>query len=150
MNLAALSNWGETKGNNLKALTDAMIAGLSGTGAIEIIAKGSVAKLIKSEDDANDADLAMLDLLIHMGREADIKRQKALSSKMQNGVDIDMAEIKKARSSSPVEEEALASRNDNEPTGSKTEKKRKLGAKDGFLDAEGAENRERAKRSRSR
>ena len=159
LNLAALCNGRDTGVNNLKALTNAMVAGISGTGAIELIAKGAAAKLVKSGDDANDADVAMLDLAIEMGKQAELirqkiedKKQKALTAKPEdykstNG-DVDMAE---ASSSSPAPpptpvDEALAPRDDN----LETEKKRKLGGKDGFLDAEEAENRDRAKRSRSR
>lgn len=157
LNLAALCNGRDTSEDNMRTLTNALVAGISGTGAIEIIAKGSVAKLIKSEDDANDADIAMLDLAIKMGTQAELIKQK-IQAKRQGSVgsptgeDTEMVEIKKAQSSSPAPaltpaatEEALAPRDENEPTG-----KRKLDGKDGFLDAENAEDRERAKRSRSR
>ena len=151
LNLAALCNTRNKEGDNLKTLTDAMVAGISGTGAIEIIAKGSVTKLLESKDDANDADMAMLDLIIQLGKEAEAKKN-ALAAKpdghTSTNEDVDMAE---ASSSSPAPpptpaDETLAPRDDN----LETEKKRKLVGKDGFLDAEDAENMERAKRSRSR
>lgn len=154
LNLAALCNTRNTEGDNLKALTDAMVAGLSGTGVLEIIAKGSMTKLVESEGDANDADMAMLDLIIQLGKEAEAAKQRALAARVVSSTngDVDMVEIKKAPSSSPppaptpdMNEEALIPRDENQPAG-----KRKLNGKDGFLGAENADNKERAKRSRSR
>ena len=162
LNLAALCSRRESETDSIKALTDAMVAGLSGTGAIEIIAQGSVAKLVGGDDAATDADVAMLDLVIEMGKQAERAKQRMEALSLQNGdgdVDMDGAEnavrVKKQPSSSPAltpaatqdGEEALAPSEGNEAA---AVGKRKASGKDGFLAAEDGENRERAKRSRSR
>lgn len=62
----------------MRALTDAMISGLSGTGAVELIAKGSVVKLIGNPAEANDADVSMLETLIQIGKEAEAMKSERL------------------------------------------------------------------------
>ena len=79
LNLAALLGSGSSSQDNMRSLTDAMVAGLSGTGAVEIIAKGSVAKLVRDPAQANGADDLTLDLLIQMGKEAEAMKAERLA-----------------------------------------------------------------------
>lgn len=170
----------------MRALTDAMVAGLSGTGAVEIIAKGSVAKLITNPAEANDADVSMLDAFILMGKEAEAMKAERLAkwvdstqrrgglesptpaqrrqphqlvgsgayaqqngeavadnaaAKVDRNVDVDMDNnVVPVVPTVPV---ANSSNSSPAPQG----EKRKLGDKNGLLDAE---DMERAKRSKSR
>lgn len=167
----------------MRALTDAMVAGLSGTGAVEIIAKGSVAKLVQDPAQANGADDLTLDLLIQMGKEAEAMKAERLAkwidSTQQRGGSESPTPVERRQSrqldgpganaqhnGGAVEENAdvkvemdgdvdidnnvvpmlpiaTSSISSAAPQG----EKRKLGDKDGLLDAE---DRERAKRSKSR
>lgn len=79
LNLAALLGSDSSSQDNMRSLTNAMVAGLSGTGAVEIIAKGSVAKLVQDPTQANGADDLTLDLLIKMGKEAEAMKAERLS-----------------------------------------------------------------------
>ena len=157
----------------MRALTDAMVAGLSGTGAVEIIAKGSVAKLVQDPAQTNGADDLTLDLLIQMGKEAEaIKARltKWTDSTQQRGgsespTPVEKRHLRQQNSKAfeenadakvemdedvdmdnnvvPVVPVATSSTSSSAPQG----EKRKIGDKDGLL---GAEDRERAKRSKSR
>lgn len=183
LNLAALLGSGSSSQDSVKDLLDAMIAGLSGTGAVEIIAKGSVAKLIRNPAEANDADVSMLDALIQMGKEAEAMKAERLAkwvdatqrgggsespppgerrqsrqldgsgaNAQQNGeavadnaaakVEMD-ADVDMDNNVVPAVPVATSSTSSPAPQG----EKRKLGDKNGHLDAE---DRARAKRSKSR
>lgn len=167
----------------MRALTDAMVAGLSGTGAVEIIAKGSVAKLVQDPAQANGADDLTLDLLIQMGKEAEAMKAERLAkwidSTQQRGGSESPTPMGR-RQSHPLDGPGANAQHNGdaveENADTKVEmdgdvdvdnkvvpmvpvatspissaapqgEKRKLGDKGGLLDAE---DRERAKRSKSR